>query len=101
MVRASAHEPAAEQIWSETIDALADGLRIGITLYDPDLIIVGGGLAEAGAMLLEPLTEAVRARLTFQTMPTVTGAALGDEAGCLGAALLALDLIAKPIEGVA
>jgi glucokinase len=97
VVRASAGEPAATQIWSETIDALADGLRIGITLHDPDLIILGGGLAEAGAALLEPLTDAVRARLTFQTMPAVTRAALGDEAGCLGAAVLALDLAARSV----
>ena len=58
------------------------------------MIIVGGGLAEAGAALLDPLTAAVRERLTFQTMPLLVRAALGDEAGCLGAALLALDLLA-------
>ena len=89
--RAAAGEPDASAVWAESVDALADGLRIGITLYDPDMIIIGGGLAEAGRVLLDPLTTAVRRRLTFQTMPQVRRAALGDEAGCLGAALLALD----------
>ncbi len=84
-------DPVASAVWNETIDALADGLRIGITLHDPDMIIIGGGLAEAGDDLLAPLTAAVHARLTFQTMPSVVRATLGDEAGCLGAALIGLE----------
>jgi glucokinase len=91
--RAAAGDADAAAVWSEAIDALADALRIGITLHDPDVIIVGGGLAEAGPALLDPLVEAVRGRLTFQTMPSVVGAALGDEAGCLGAALLGLEAV--------
>jgi glucokinase len=86
--RASGGDPAARLVWDEAVDALADGLRIGITLHDPDTIIIGGGLAEAGTALLYPLEVAVRRRLTFQTMPSIVRAALGDEAGCLGAALL-------------
>jgi glucokinase len=81
------------EIWTDAIDALADGLRIGITLYDPDIIVLGGGLAQAGAALLDPLASAVRGRLTFQTMPLLVRAELGDEAGCLGAAQLAIDLL--------
>lgn len=86
--RATGGDPLAQSVWDETIDALADGLRTGITLYDPDTIVIGGGLAEAGTALLDPLAAAVSRRLTFQTMPTLVRAALGDEAGCLGAALL-------------
>lgn len=83
----------ATTVWNETVSALADGLRIGITLYDPDMIVIGGGLAEAGETLTGPLTTAVRERLTFQTMPALVRATLGDKAGCLGAALLATDLV--------
>src|SRR5256885_10788672 len=53
---------------SDLVDALADGLRIGVTLYDPDVIVLGGGLAEAREALFTPLAAALRARLTFQTM---------------------------------
>jgi len=88
---AAGGDPVARAVWDEAVDALADGLRIGIGLYDPDRIILGGGLAEAGDALLEPLAETVRARLTFQTMPELVRAALGDEAGCLGAALLGFE----------
>ncbi len=94
VARAGDGDTAAAEIWAEAIDALADGLRIGITLYDPDVIVLGGGLAEAGGALLDPLGSAVRGRLTFQTMPLLVRAELGDEAGCLGAAQLAIDLLA-------
>ncbi|WP_432984524.1 ROK family protein [Dactylosporangium sp. CA-233914] len=89
-------EPIAVAVWRETIDALADGLMTGIALFDPAVIVLGGGLAEAGEALLAPLREGVHARVTFHREPAITRAALGDEAGCLGAALVALDnLITK------
>lgn len=94
VTRASAGDDAAIAIWAETIDVLADGLLIGVTLYDPDVIVLGGGLAEARERLLDPVAEALEARLTFQTMPAIRRAALGDEAGRLGAALLARDAAA-------
>ncbi|SCF05020.1 glucokinase [Micromonospora coriariae] len=89
--RAAAGEELAGRVWRDTIDALADGLRTGQALYDAEVIVIGGGLAEAGAGLIDPLRAALRARLTFQREPRLTRAALGDGAGCLGAALLALD----------
>jgi glucokinase len=84
-------EATAAEVWRETIDALADGLMTGIALFDPAVIVLGGGLAEAGEALLAPLRAGVHARVTFHREPDITRAALGDEAGCLGAALLALD----------
>ncbi|MFI6760540.1 ROK family protein [Micromonospora sp. NPDC050417] len=91
--RAAGGEELAGRIWQETVDALADGLLIAQALYDPAVVVVGGGLAEAGDDLLVPLRTALRARLTFHREPRLVPAALGDEAGCLGAALLALDTI--------
>lgn len=43
--------------------------------------------------MFTPLREAVRRRVTFQKLPSLVPAALGDTAGCLGAGLLAWDLI--------
>ncbi|MEE6259170.1 ROK family protein [Plantactinospora sonchi] len=94
--RAADGEEAAGQVWRETIDALADGLAIAQALYDTEVVVLGGGLAEAGTGLLDPLGVALRRRLTFQTEPRLVRAALGDEAGCLGAALLALDRLPVP-----
>jgi glucokinase len=86
-------DPRARTVWQEAVDALADGLVTALTLLDPDTLIVGGGLAEAGDVLFEPLRRAVRQRVTFQILPSVVPAALGDAAGCPGAGLLAWDLL--------
>ena len=78
------------------VDALADGLVIGQALFDPEVLVLGGGLAEAGGHLLDPLRVTLRQRLTFHREPRLARAALGDEAGRLGAALLALDTLEVP-----
>ena len=83
----------AKEVWCEAVDALADGLLTGIALWDPRLIVLGGGLAGAGDTLLDPLREALAKRRTFHQLPEVDVSELGDEAGCHGAALLAHDLI--------
>ncbi|MFH7336903.1 ROK family protein [Streptomyces hygroscopicus] len=89
----AAGDPAARRVWQEAVDALADGLVTALTLLDPRTLIIGGGLAEAGEVLFQPLRDAVRRRVTFQKLPSVVPAALGDAAGCLGAGLLARDLL--------
>ena len=87
-------DPNAVRVWQDAIDALADGLVTALTLLDPRTLIIGGGLAEAGETLFTPLRDAVRRRVTFQKLPSIVPAALGDGAGCLGAGLLAWDLLA-------
>ena len=91
--RVARGEPRATVVWQAAVAALADGLLTGIALSDPRVIVLGGGLAEAGEVLLDPLAQALRERRTFHRLPELALAELGDEAGCQGAALLALDLI--------
>lgn len=86
-------DPRAVQVWQTAVDTLADGLVTALTLLDPRTLIIGGGLAEAGETLFTPLRDAVQRRITFQKLPTIVPAALGDTAGCLGAGLLAWDLL--------
>ncbi|MEV5882614.1 ROK family protein [Streptomyces sp. NPDC052020] len=86
----------AERVWREAVEALADGLVTALTLLDPRTLIIGGGLAEAGETLFTPLRDAVRRRVTFQKLPEIVPAALGDTAGCLGAGLMAWDLLHTP-----
>ncbi|RBM17923.1 sugar kinase [Streptomyces sp. PT12] len=87
-----AGDPRAASLWRDAVDGLADGLLTGVRLLDPGVVVVGGGLAEAGETLLAPLRTALAARTTFQQVPEILPAALGDAAGCLGAGLIALDL---------
>ncbi|MER7110237.1 ROK family protein [Streptomyces sp. NPDC000229] len=85
----------AVRVWRDAVAALADGLVTALTLLDPRTLIIGGGLAEAGETLFTPLRAAVEERVTFQKLPAIVPAALGDTAGCLGAGLLAWDLLAS------
>jgi glucokinase len=86
-------DPRAVSVWQNAVGALADGLVTALTLLDPRTLIIGGGLAGAGETLLTPLRAAVEQRVTFQKPPSIVPAALGDSAGCLGAGLLARDLL--------
>lgn len=96
VTRAAAGEALAETVWTEAIEAFADGLLTAQALYDAGTVVLGGGLAEAGEALLAPLRLALDARVTFHRVPRIVRAALGDTAGCLGAALLALDSLEAP-----
>lgn len=93
----AARDPTARQVWHRAVGALAAGLLTAVTLLDPRTVIVGGGLAEAGDLLLDPLRAELRERATFQPLPTLVPAALGDTAGCLGAGLLAWDLLSVEV----
>ena len=93
--RAAAGEPLATAVWTEAVEALADGLLTAQALYDAGIVVLGGGLAEAGEALLVPLRTALDQRITFHRIPRLVRAQLGDTAGCLGAALLAQDLEAR------
>lgn len=89
---AASGDPLAIEVWTDAVDALAAALLTAQALYDPALVIIGGGLAEAGEQLLSPLRAALRERIAFFTEPEIVRARLGDEAGTLGAALLALSV---------
>jgi glucokinase len=69
------------------------GIANLVDLLDPQIVVVGGGLVEAGDLLLEPTRRWYRDLvLGFDHRPPVRiePAALGERAGAIGAALLAL-----------
>ncbi|MEY9839229.1 ROK family protein [Streptacidiphilus sp. EB103A] len=92
-----AGDKRAQQVWADAIAALADGLIVVQSLLDPRTVILGGGLAEAGETLFTPLRAALQERITFQVPPTLVPAMLKDTAGCLGAGLLAWDLLSLEV----
>lgn len=88
---AAAGDPQASVAVEEAINALGAGLASVFITLAPDVFVVGGGIADAGAQLFEPLVAEVRRRV--QVAPeadiTVVRARLGRHAGALGAALMA------------
>ena len=84
----------ARRVWDEAIAALAAGLAGFVLTMDPERIVIGGGLAEAGDALFAPLADALAARLVLGDSPPVVPAALGNDAGCHGAAILAREAAA-------
>ncbi|MFB6722117.1 ROK family protein [Kribbella sp. NPDC056345] len=89
----AAGDEIAAEVWHDALDVLVDALVLYTTLVAPTRIAIGGGLVGAGETLLQPLRDGVHARLTFQREPEIVAAVLGEEAGCLGAALYAWDRI--------
>lgn len=81
----------ATEIFDDYIGHLAAGISTFITIFRPEVIILGGGIAHAGDFLLEPLNERLRT-CTFAAeeigVPPIVGAELGNDAGIIGAALL-------------
>jgi glucokinase len=86
-------------------ERLGVGIANAINTFDPDLVLVGGGVAAAGELLLAPAVESAR-RFILPGVGTATRIRLaryGNEAGVRGAALLAgqeLVVDATPGRGV-
>ena len=60
-----------------------------VNLLNPEKIIIGGGVADAGDILLDPIRETIAKRaMTIQREVEVVPAQLGNTAGVIGASLL-------------
>ena len=85
---------AGDEVAKEVVALI--GYRVGLLLsslanvFEPDVIVVGGGVIAAGELLLEPAREVVRTR-TLRPMngTPVVAAELGPDAGMIGAAAMA------------
>ena len=91
--RADDGDLLARQIWESALDALALDLSHTVALLSPEAIVIGGGLSQAGAALFEPLERRLDTILTFHRRPQLLRASIGENAGVIGAALRARDLV--------
>jgi glucokinase len=88
-----AGDPEATRIWLRSIHALGSALASCINLFDPELIVLGGGIAQAGEVLFSPLRaelDRIEWRPGGHQVPVVA-ATLGEWAGAIGAARQAID----------
>jgi len=82
----------AHDIWRKSVRALAAGITSLVNAFDPEVIILGGGIVNAGSTLFRPLAEFMD---EFEWRPggaqvRIIRAKLGDRAGAFGAAWQAL-----------
>jgi len=82
----------AKEIWLRSVRHLAIGIASLTNILSPETIVVGGGIAEAGDVLLEPLNEYME-EFEWRTggnKVEIVKAVYGDLAGTIGAASFAL-----------
>jgi glucokinase len=82
-------DAVAAEVWAEATVALGIALATYCLIADPELIVLGGGLSNAGEALVTPVVKELGARLIWLPTPRVAVAELGSDAGCVGATLLA------------
>lgn len=80
----------------EAYDSVGRWLGLGVAnltaAFDPELVVIGGGAASAGDALLDPAREVLAESVVgagHREVPPIVAAALGPDAGAIGAALLA------------
>ena len=87
---------------AEAVEALAEiGRRLGagiasfMNVFEPEVVIVGGGFAAAGELLLAPAREIVvrEALPPIRNQARIVPAELGPDAGVIGAAMVALEAL--------
>ena len=81
-------DEVAKQI--RAFDAIAYACDWLMNTLSPQAVIFAGGLSGAGEVLLNEVNRRLEKRITFQRQPQLLVATLGDDAGCLGAGLLAM-----------
>jgi glucokinase len=90
-------DAVAGRILTEVGRRLGEGVAGLANILDPEIVVIGGGASEAGEVLLAPLRTAFTASLEgADVRPDVpiVPASLGNDAGAIGAGLLALDAVA-------
>ncbi len=85
-------DPLSVELLTDVGVWLGTGLAGMAAAFDPSCIIVGGGVSDAGALLLDPVRQAFSRSLTgrgHRTEPVIASAQLGPNAGMIGAADIA------------
>jgi glucokinase len=90
---ARAGDPGATAIWDETVEALACGITSIVNLYEPELVVIGGGVTRSGEQLMGPVRTMVRAGAMRPAgeAADVVSSAFGDQVGVVGAAAIVYD----------
>ena len=87
---AEAGDPVAKRIFEKMGYYIGMGLTSVINLLNPEKIIIGGGVAECGELLLEPIRRTINERTmkVQREAVEIVPAELGNSAGVIGASML-------------
>ena len=90
---ANAGDEIACAVWDEVGTELGAALASVVWLLNPDTIVIGGGVARAGELIFEPVRRTIKSRTSrvFHEQLQVLPALLGNDAGIVGNAQLAVD----------
>jgi glucokinase len=95
---AAAGDAAAIEVWDATTAALACGLTSIVNLFEPELVVLGGGVVDGtGEQLLGPVRERVGTDAMSPARETtrIVQSALGEHVGVVGAAAIAFERAAS------
>ncbi|MFE5791368.1 ROK family protein [Streptomyces sp. NPDC056503] len=84
-------DPRALAALERYADDLAQGIAAMVLTLDPELVVLGGGVSQAGRLLLDPLRGRLADHCLFPV--EIVASALGDRSVALGAVRLSLDLV--------
>jgi len=82
-------ETWARHIVTETVDYLALAIGVMAAVLDPEVIVLGGGVAHSADLLLDPIRERIEGLVP--SVPRLVQSNLGSRAAVMGAILLVLD----------
>ncbi len=88
---AKAGDETAMHVFEVYLGHLSSACASIYNILDPEVLALGGGLSAAGSFLFDPLQELVTRKCFYKTRGPLVPAVLGNEAGMVGAALLAQD----------
>ena len=88
-------DPHAREVLGMIGERLGHGLVGLVNVFNPEVIVIGGGAVRAGELLLGPARAVIAAHALpgMRDEVRVVPAHYGDEAGMMGAALMALESI--------
>lgn len=82
----------ARNIWNLAGSKLGHGISILMQMYDPDIVVIGGGVSKAWDLFYSPTLNALKEH-TYKLISgdmVIVPAQLGDDVGVLGAAMIVL-----------
>ena len=89
----AAGDPLARRVWEQTTAMLACGVVSIVNVFEPELVVFGGGVSQSGEQLLAPVRDAVRrdAMSPAGRAARIVQSPLGERVGVVGAAAVAYE----------